>query len=251
MKKELLIFVSIIFVSILFELVGWFDNIRAFAEKVTIPTAAYSTRVATQLSAPYDLLVFTITKSEYLRQLEAQHAQALTKLNEIDMLRLENQELRKLLGTSDRKLRQDTIIGAPIVSLAFPAVGVGSNDGVEENDMVLVDQVLVGTIETVTQYQSRVSLLSSKRENRILARTESGVEGVIDGDGRTVLLTHVPRSVSVQQGERVVTVGQEGIEKNVLIGIVQGTQQSVSDATQTVVISQLVSFYDAVLVEVQ
>lgn len=251
MKKELLIFISIIFLSLLFELVGWLTPLREFGQKSTIPISSYNIRLVEKITSPYNFVVFTLAKSEYLKQLETQYAHALAQLNEIDALRLENQELKKLLGASDRRLTQETIIGAPIVSLAFPAVGVGATDGVEENDMVLVDQVLVGTIEEVTEYQSRVSLLSSKRKNRILARTESGVEGVIDGNGRTVFLTHIPRSVEVKQGERIVTVGQEGIEKDVLIGTVHKIEQGPSDATQTVIVSQLVSFYNAVLVEVK
>lgn len=251
MKKELIAFTSIIFLSILFELVGWFDVLRIIGQKLTVPVLAQNTQLVEKMFRPYELLQFTYNKSKYLQQLESKHAQTLSQLNELDALRVENEELKKLLGTSDRRLSRETIIGAPIVSLAFPAVGVGLSDGVELNDMVLVDQVLVGTIESVSEYQSQVSLLSSKRKNRILARTESGVEGVIDGDGRNVLLTHIPRSVEVSEGERVVTVGQEGIERNILIGTVQRAEQNPSDATQTLVISQLASFYTAVLVEVK
>jgi len=186
-----------------------------------------------------------------LKQLEGNYAESLSKLNELDALKAENEELRNILGTTSRKLEQKTIVGAPIVSLAYPAVGVGSVDGVREKDMVLINDVLVGTIDQVTEYQSRVSLLSSKRKNRILVRTESGVEGVIDGDGRNVLLTHIPQSIEVKEGERVMTVGQEGIEKNVLIGTIKKIDNDPSQATQTFVVSQLVSFYNAVLVEVK
>ncbi len=251
MKKEPLIFIAIIFLSMLFEFVGWFNSLRAFGQKYTVPVSTVNTRIIQQLFQPYEYFVFTFSKSKYLQQLEVKHAQALAQLTELDKLRLENEELRKLLGASDQKIGQKTIIGAPIVSLAFPAVGVGSVDGVFENDMVLIGEVLIGTIDVVTEYQSKVSLLSSQRKKRILARTESGVEGVIDGDGKNVLLTHIPRSVAVKEGERVMTVGQEGIEKNMLIGTIQKTEHIPSDATQTFVIQQLVSFYSAALVEVK
>ncbi|MBP7842815.1 hypothetical protein KA017_02315 [Candidatus Woesebacteria bacterium] len=251
MKKEPLVFIAIVFLSMLFEFVGWFDGLRNFGQKYAVPVSAFNTRIVEQLFQPYEYFVFTFSKSRYLQQLESKHAQALAQLTQLDQLRSENEELKKLLGAGDQKLDQKTIIGAPIVSLAFPAVGVGSVDGVVENDMVLINDVLVGTIDAVTEYQSKVSLLSSKRKNRILARTESGVEGVIDGDGRNVLLTHIPRSIVVKEGERVMTVGQEGIEKNILIGTVQKNEHIPSDATQTFVIQQLVSFYSAVLVEVK
>jgi cell shape-determining protein MreC len=251
MKKEPLIILSLIFVVGLFEFVGWFEGLRNFGEKHTRVASAYSTQLITKLTQPYEFLVFEFNKSKYLKQLESQHSQALAQLNELDALKIENEALKKIIGASNDRTNQQTIVGAPIVSLAFPAVGVGSADGVQINDMVLIDDVLIGTIESVSEYQSKVALLTSKRQNRILARTESGVEGVIDGNGRNVLLTHIPRSVEVAAGERVVTVGQEGIERNILIGTIQKIEYSPSDATQVFVVSQLVSFYNAVLVEVK
>lgn len=251
MKKEHIIFIVIIFMSMLFEFVGFFNVVRAKGEKYIAPILALDVSLMEKMIQPYNMIVFSFFRSEYLKQLESQHAQVLAQLNELDALRAENAELRDLLGASNRELKTNTIVGVPILSLAFPAVGVGLEDGVEVNDMVLIDQVLVGTIDSVSEYQSRVSLLTSPRKSRILAQTESGAQGVITGDGRNVLLTHIPRSTEVKEGERVVTVGQEGIEKNILIGTVQKTQQNASDATQTLVISQLVSFYNAVIVEVK
>lgn len=251
MKKELLLFATIIFFGILFEFVGWFNGIRALGQKYAVPFSKSNAQFVAAIAKPYDFLLFSFSKSKYMKELEVKYAQALANLNELDALRAENSELKRLLGASDRTVATKTILGAPIVSLAFPAIGVGSVDGVQKNDMVLVGGVLVGTVEEVFEYQSKVSLLTSKRKNRILVRTESGIEGVIDGDGRNVLLTHIPRSTVIAEGERVVTVGQEGIEKNTLVGTVQRSETGPSDATQTFVISQIVSFYTAVLVEVQ
>lgn len=251
MKKEVLLFATIIFFGVLFEFVGWFNGIRAIGQKYSVPFSKSNAQLIALIAKPYDYLLFSFSKSKYMKELEVKYAQALSKLNELDALRAENTELKQLLGANDRTIGKKTILGAPIVSLALPAIGVGSADGVQEKDMVLISGVLVGTVEEVTEYQSKISLLTSRRKNRILVRTESGVEGVIDGDGRNVLLTHIPRSVTVSEGERVVTVGQEGIERNMLIGTIQRSETNPSDATQTFVVSQIVSFYTAVLVEVQ
>lgn len=251
MKKDLIIFLSIIFFSMLFEFVGWLDPLRNLGQKIIIPMSSFNVSIVEKISRPYDYIKFTFTKSRYLKQIESNYAKALTQLNELDELKAQNEELKKLLGASDRRLNEETIIGAPILSLAYPAVGVGFVDGVQENDMVLIDNVLVGTIDSVFEHQSRVSLLNSKRKNRILVRTQSGIEGVIDGDGRNVLLTHIPRSVELEEGERVMTVGQEGIEKNVFVGVVKKMNNSPSDSTNTYVINQLVAFYNAILVEVK
>jgi cell shape-determining protein MreC len=251
MKKEIKIFLAIIFLSALFEFVGWLDFFRTVGQKYIVPVSAANVRIIEKISQPYEFIIFTFSKSKYLEQLESQHAIALNTLNEIDALRKENQELKKLLGVGDRKIDKKTIVGSPILSLAYPAIGSGSKEGVKTNDMVLVDQVLVGTIDSVTEYQSKVSLLSTNRKNKIIAKTESGIEGIIDGNGRNVLLTHIPRDTEVAEGERVVTSGQEGIEKNIFIGTIKKIKQNPSDSTQTFVVSQLVSFYDSIIVEVK
>lgn len=248
---ELLTFIVIIFMASLFDFVGWLEPIQTLATRTTIPLLSFQTRVVAMVYQPYEHLVFSFNKSKYLDELETKYAHSLTFLTELDALKKENAELKKILSVSDRKLADTTIVGAPILSLSSPAVGVGSSNGVSQNDMVLVNDVLVGLISEVADYQAKVSLLSAKNNKKVIARTGSGVEGIVEGDGKNVLLTHIPRNVVVTEGERIVTSGQDGVEKNVLIGVVQSVKDSPADATQTFIVSQLVSFYDAVLVEVR
>ena len=249
--NEFAIYFILIFMMSLFEFIGWLQPVQLFVEKATIPLLSFQTKLVTEISQPYEHLVLSFNKSKYLGELEAKYAQSLALLTQLDALKKENAELKKILSVSDRKLSDTTIVGAPVLSLSSPAIGVGSSDGVSENDMVLVEQVLVGLVSSVSQYQSKVSLLSSKQNKKVIAKTESGVEGIIEGNGKNVLLTHIPRNVEIIEGERVITSGQDGVEKNILIGVVQSIKNDPSDATQTVVISQLVSFYEAVLVEVK
>ncbi|MBU0974294.1 hypothetical protein KKD03_01175 [Patescibacteria group bacterium] len=248
--KELVLLLLLILLFSLFEFVGWFSKIETLANKWLTPIYGIHISLVQKIKIPYDFVVFSFHKFKYMSQLESRYVKSLSELSELDKLREENIELRKLIENRDLKI-QKTIVSAPIISLAYPAVGVGSNDGVEVNDMVLSNGMLVGTIDKVENYQSKVSLLSRHRNNKILAKTESGVEGVIDGDGKNVLLTQVPRNINLINGERVIAVGQEGIERNIFIGTLRIVDNNPSSPTQTAIVIQEITFYDAILLEVK
>ncbi len=248
--KEIVILILLILLFALFEFVGWFSKIETVANKWLTPIYTVDISLVQKIKTPYNFIIFSFNKFKYMDQLESRYTKSLSELSELDKLREENAALRKLIENRDIKI-QKTIISAPIISLAYPAVGVGSNDGVERNDMVLSNGMLVGTIDDVGNYQSKVSLLSRHRNSKILAKTESGVEGVIDGDGKNVLLTQVPRNFDLINGDRVVSVGQEGIDRNILIGTLRIIDNNPSAPTQTAIVVQDITFYDAILLEVK
>ncbi len=252
MKKlnEYILLLLLIIIFSLFEWVGWFSVLKEKGSQLLVPIYDLDNSLIKQIKKPYDFLIFSFSKFKYMGQLESRYVQSLSQLSELDKLREENNELKKIIENRDLKLEK-TIISAPIISLAYPAIGVGSKDGVEVNKMVLYNGMLLGTIEEVENFQSKVSLLSRHRANKILAKTESGIEGVVDGDGRNVLFTQVPRNMSLVNGERVVSVGQEGVERNIFIGTLRLIDNNPSAPTQTAVIDQEITFYDVVLLEVK
>jgi cell shape-determining protein MreC len=99
--------------------------------------------------------------------------------------------------------------------------------------------------------QSEIGLLSQESGPTILAKTESGVQGLIRGDGKRVLLTEIPVDVTLNVGERIVTQGQEGVAPNMFIGRISAVRNDPASAVQTALIEQLVSFYEASIVEVR
>lgn len=248
--QEIVFFTSILIMVFFFEIVGFFRATTLMSQNIVLPLLEIQTKVVQQLYEPYRMFAFAFNKSEYVNQLEARYAGALSQLSEMDALRQENVELRILLGSTDRKI-EETVIAAPIVSLAFPSVSAGSSQGVKEKDLVLSHGVLLGLIDSVSENQSKVLLLSQLKSNLIIAQTDSGVEGVIEGDGKNVLFTRIPRDAQLSVGDRITTVGQEGIEKNILIGTVRSLETRPSMAFQVAVVEQLVSFYETVIVEVK
>ncbi len=185
-----------------------------------------------------------------IRDLELKLAQTSAQLSQIEQLEKENQELRQLLNSSDRSLGR-VVLTSPILSLAQPAVGLPREASVKPGLAVLVENTLVGVVTEIRLDIAYLGLLWQKDCPFVLAETEAGVQGLISGDGRRVLLTEVPIEDELEVGQRVVTSGQEGIEAGLYIGQIRSIHSGTSAATKTAVIEQLVSFYDTTLVEIK
>lgn len=186
--------------------------------------------------------------SQKLQALEIQYSQAITRLQEIEQVKAENRTLRRLIENTDRTL-QKTVVTAPVVSFAQPAVLVGSDQGVQVGSVVVGEGTVLGIVSTVYPASSRVSLITHLHDKPILAQTQSGVQGLIRGENGTIWLTEVPSDIQIAIGERVTTVGQVGVPRGLLIGVVSSVSALPQDATQRIQVRQLVSFYTTAVVE--
>lgn len=187
--------------------------------------------------------------AQRIADLELRLAAASASLAELETLRRENEELRFLLDNTDRPMGR-TIITAPIIAFARPAIAVGSQAGVRVGAVVLSRNTLLGQVSVVSEYESQVVLLSEQDSAPVLAKTESGVEGLIIGDGRKILLSQVAKESVLKVGERVVTVGQPQIEQNLPIGTVVAVINDPVASVQSAVIEPFASFFETPIVEV-
>ena len=67
---------------------------------------------------------------------------------------------------------------------------------------MVLGRVILGVVEEVSQQQARVLLLKNMLEQGIVAKTESGVMGIVKGDGRNILLTEVASEETLNLRER-------------------------------------------------
>lgn len=248
LHKQLYLGVALALIGVL-SLSGVVQVIDDRALQFLEPHIATQLRLVQWLRRPYEAVQISFGKAEYLSELETAHAKALTQLTELQTVALENEELRRLLAT-DRQAAERTVLAAPINSLAFPAVSVGSVQGIATGDLVLYNKALVGIISSVDLYQSRIQLLFQRTDAYLLVRTESGIEGLVSGNGKNVVLTHVDNNQKLVVGERVFTVGQDGVPRDILIGTIRSLQTNPTAPTQTAIIQQYGSFYEAVVVEI-
>lgn len=247
--REVAVTVSLILLLGLVELVGWFRPVRAAVELSTAPIAQVQIRLIHAITVPGNYVGQVITQSQKVRQLEHNYAAVLAQLSELEQLRRENQALRELLENSDRtlELRQ---VAAPIVSLSVPTIAAGADEGVQLGAMITARGVLLGSVSEVMVHQASVSLLTNFGASPVLAESDSGVQGLVKGDGKRVLFTEIPRESELTVGQRVVSLGQPGISHGLFIGTITEIITEQAAPVHTAVLDQHISFYEVPIVEV-
>lgn len=232
------------------EFVGLLQPVRQVSQLVLRPLESAGLLVVRGVAWPVESVRSGMTTKRRIQDLELRYAESLAQLGELDALRAENESLRTLVGASQTP-RQSQVVTFPVISYGRPLVAAGELEGVREGQLVLVAQTMVGRIKSTTERQAEVTLLTQADAKPVVATTENGIQGIIAGDGRRVLLKELPSDADVQVGQRVVTQGQEGIPPHLHIGKIAALITQPAAATQVAVIEQYVSFYEASLVEIR
>jgi cell shape-determining protein MreC len=239
----------IILVLWLVEFVGVGRTLRGWTELLLVPTLAVVSQGVQFVETPLHMVTNSFRATRRIQDLELKYSAALADLGALNALEKENEALRGLLENTDRKL-VNNVITRPIVSFAHPTVAVGSAEGVSNGALILIGKTVVGRVSEVSEHTATIDLLYRTDSNPIVAVTDSGVEGVLVGDGQRLLLTEVARDAQVTIGQRVVTVGQPGVPPDLFLGQVVAEESDPADPVKQVVIEQVVDFYQARIVEV-
>jgi cell shape-determining protein MreC len=236
-----------------FEYAGLLGWLRTGVEFTSQPLRTVSGRAVATLQRPLEFLRVATRRYTYVLDLELRYAETVAKLGELEKLRKENQELRAVLeGTpSAQRAMQRGRRFASILSYAQPTIDVGTAQGLNGDELVFVAGTCIGKVHQLAAYQAQVKLLNSLGDQDvILAKTESGVAGVITGNNTSVLLQEIPIEATVQVGQRVETTGQLGVSAGLYIGRVEEVIRREGAPTQQAVIDQGVSFFRSTVVEV-
>lgn len=121
----------------------------------------------------------------------------------------------------------------------------GRRDGVERAMPVVVKDGIVGHVIESADRTAKVLLIIDRNSAVDVLLQESRTRAVLEGIGRqdTCVLKYVPRSESVQKGERVITSGLGGIyPKGLLVGTVAEVRKEGYGLFQRVEVSPQVDF---------
>lgn len=216
---------------------------------VARPPRAIVVRLIQQVEWPVLTTKRAVHAAKKIQMLETRYSEALAQLTDLDELRAENLELKRLLENTDRPSRE-VVIAAPVVSHAGPSLGAGSVEGVEVGDLVLVAQTLVGRVSQVSPHYSQVDLIFQSDFQPVVVQTKEGYRGLVRGDGKRAILTEIlPDQIPVAES-RIESVGQVGVDKGIFIGQVGKLISSDSETMRTFQLIQYVDFYQASLVEI-
>ncbi|MDA1079544.1 MAG: rod shape-determining protein MreC [bacterium] len=247
-KKWLVIVVTFVCIGSI-EFQGVLLPFRDQFQVATAPILAFLSQQVAVVATPVTFIRKRVMLLQRLAQLEHDYAESLAKISELERVAQETVVLREMLQKSS--ISADQIITAARVSYAQPEIAAGSKQGVQDDMLVLVADTVVGRVQQVEANRSSVRLLTDQREKSIVATTESGVQGLLTGDGDAVMLTLVPQNKAIVPGERVTTVGQENVPAGLFVGTVVEVLGDPAEPTKQVLLEQYVSFFTAPLVTVR
>lgn len=247
--RQTLWIVGLVVVIAFMEQVGWVRPVRQLNEAVIAPLQTMGRGTVSAATLPYRVGRDSFRTHRIIQDLQLRYQEASAELTELEALRAENEALRAILENTDRRT-EHRVIAAPIISYGTPFINHGQADGIAVDSLVFVHQTLVGRIAAVTPHQAEIRLLSHPNSDPILAQTQTGVTGVLTGNGRAVLLTEIPSDAQVEVGQRVVTTGQRGIEPDLYVGRITQVRYEPSDPVKEAVVEPGINFYQARVVEV-
>lgn len=166
------------------------------------------------------------------------------RTQQIKQLKLQNQMLREAL------LNQQTASSYQILSYPFHLISTSNAEVPKVGAMVTADGVLLGMISQSTTYAAKVELLNQINGVPILAITDSGVTGLVVGDGQKVVLTQIPNTIKIKNGEKVMTLGQLEIKSGLILGFIGESAGEPTDPTKKYIINQPLDFNKLTEVEV-
>lgn len=216
------------------------------------------------LSKPFHLLTDVKSDLEHLVNTYHENEELKATLNEIDSasnevsdLKEENAQLREMLDMkdsikSDVKLSADVIARTPASWSNELTVNVGSENKVASTMLVVGNGGLIGSVDQVNEYSSRISLLTNKKNNEnISVRIQSGsktIYGIIvgyDEKKSAFIVSQLNTSDEIKEGSKVVTSGLGSYPvANISVGKVSSVASSSDYLTKEVYIKPSADFSD-------
>lgn len=153
---------------------------------------------------------------EKIMTLEAQNLTNSVRMQKMQSLESENMRLRELLGSSFRL--QERVQVAELLSVDLDPfyqhviIDKGKSFGVHEGQPVLDALGVMGQVAEVSQFSSRVVLLTDPSHSIPVQIVRNGLRAVVTGRGlgETLQMEFLPHNADVREGDLVVTSGLGG-----------------------------------------
>jgi rod shape-determining protein MreC len=183
-----------------------------------------------------------------VKRLRAENTDLKNQLHQVDDLRRENDDLRRLDGLTTRggyqTVRCRVVAVGPDNFEWTASVDCGRGDGVRKGQTVVNGDGLVGKVVEVGPFTSQV-LLAIDPEFTVIGRLAAhGTSGPVTGNGLDPMAMQLlAPTAAVSKGEAIVSQGvQGGIVAGVPIGVVTSVSKERAVLTRTVTVKPFVKF---------
>lgn len=193
----------------------------------------------------------------YIEQLEKNNADLMLQINQLRNYGLENNQLNDLLSfksNSTFDLETAGIVSRLVSKISgYFIVSKGQTDGIEKGMPVITDKGLVGIVTDVAENYSTVRTFENSLFKVAIKTQRSNVNGIMNWDGRNLLIKNIPTTDDVEVGDRIVVSELSSIvPPSIPVGIVIFKESTLSGVLSNLKVKPFVelnSLKDVVIVK--
>lgn len=246
-KTILLTVVLIIIFLIILNFVGVLNPIKSIVDITIFNPIRNFTKTSADNTGKFFNTISSISNlNQRNTALESEVTELKNKLSELKEAKSENDSLRAQLGFESRVPLKTTparvISYEPDNIRKFLTIDKGSRHGLAKGMPVISGGVLVGILDKVDSFSSKVFLINDP-EFRIRVIGQDGrASGIVRGQiGQGLIMEKIAQNESIGLGEFVVTAGSDEIPKGILVGQVDGVSKSDNAIFQTADLKNLIN----------
>ncbi len=174
------------------------------------PLRAFTTAVVGSLQSTVSWIPNPFALARENKELRNQAIELASEVGRLRRAKVENSELRKLLGIANRpewKLLPAEVVGKTTnFERNMVTLSRGSADGIMKDMAVVTDAGLIGKVYSTSQNFSLVEMLFNRDFRAAAKVTRTRVEGIVAWDGGpTLVMRNVPKALDVRVGDLVST----------------------------------------------
>ncbi|MCB9250178.1 MAG: rod shape-determining protein MreC [Ignavibacteriales bacterium] len=169
----------------------------------------------------------------YIDGLLKHNAELTLQVNELRNYAYQYEELHgqsEFIKTSKYELISARIVSRLVSKVSgYFIISKGSLDGVTENMPVITDEGLVGIVMDVASNYSTVRTYENSLFKVAVKDQRSGVDGILNWDGKELIIKNVPTTEDVEVGDRVIVSELSTIIPPAIpVGIISSKESTVS-----------------------
>lgn len=188
-----------------------------------------------------------------IEELESKLSETNIKLNELEMLKVKNEDLQKLLKI-DEKYSHFEKVYANVITRSYDnwnetfVIDKGTNDGILEKQTVIAEGGLVGYVSEVNENTSTVVTILDVSSSVSVEISNINALALLKGDyslkdNSKIKLVNIPIDVELSEGETIYTSGIGGLyKKGIPIGVVEDIVNKKNNIDRYAVVDTFVDF---------
>jgi len=239
------ILISVFF--ILIDGMGWMKPVYDWGNYVTRPIQYWFGQAVKSVNNSLETVTQIGTLRSENHKLEIKNAELDAKVGKLKEIEKENEVLRDQLSievTKDWDLLLVRVLSIDKVETPqHVVIDAGSDQDVKNGDVVVIGDLLIGTVTDVYKRTSKVRLLSNKNSNIVVMDQNTSAKGLLHGSLEGVIVEEILENETVNKDDILITWSDE-IPKGLVAGRIKGVEDQPTSSTKKAFVDVGLSYED-------